>query len=82
MATQLSKQKHDDEVLELEPILTEKEIEIIRMIAEGLSNKEISFKVDYSYGSLETIRNRIYLKLRVRNAPHCVAYALRNGIIS
>ena len=62
--------------------LTAKEIEVIQMMADGFSNKEIAQKAGYkSDSSIETIRTRLLQKLSVKNGCECVAYALRNKLI-
>jgi DNA-binding NarL/FixJ family response regulator len=66
---------------ELEIKLTEKEIEVIQLIADGKSNKVIAELSGYRDSSVETVRARIYMKLGVPNGCACVAYALRNKLI-
>jgi DNA-binding NarL/FixJ family response regulator len=62
-------------------ILTSKELEIIRLMAEGNSIKMIREATKYSECSIETFRCNLYKKLGVKNAPHCVAVAIRKGLI-
>lgn len=62
-------------------MLTEKEIEIIRLMSEGLSNKMMGPKVGLQDASIETVKARIYKKLEVNNGCQCVAVAIRTGII-
>ncbi len=61
--------------------LTAKEIDVIKLMADGHSNKIIADLSGYQEGSVETVRVRIYKKLGVKNGYECVAYALRNKII-
>lgn len=62
-------------------LLTEKEIEVIQLMADGHSNKTMAGRVSFKESSLETIRQRIYRRLGVKNGCECVAKCLREGII-
>ena len=63
--------------------LTSKELEIIRLMADGYSNKMIAHaQVGYQESSIETVKARIYTKMKVRNGCECVAVAIRNKLIS
>lgn len=62
-------------------MLTEREIEVIRLMAEGLSNKMMVPKTGFQEGSIETVKCRVYKKLKVKNGCECVAVAIRRGII-
>jgi two-component system, NarL family, nitrate/nitrite response regulator NarL len=64
-----------------ERILTEKEVEVLRFIADGFTNAEIA---DYTSRSVQTIdshRKKLLEKLEVRNSVELVSKALRKGII-
>ncbi len=62
--------------------VTEREIEIIRHVAEGLSNKEIAEKLFLSPHTVNTHRKNIMNKLQVNNTAGLVLYAIRNDILS
>lgn len=61
--------------------LTRREIEILKLICDGLSSKDISEKLFISINTVETHRKRILLKLNVKNSVGIVKYALENHII-
>lgn len=61
--------------------LTEREIEVIRLMAEGLPTKSMKDAVRYTESSIETMRYNIYKKMKVKNGCQCVAVAIRTGII-
>jgi DNA-binding NarL/FixJ family response regulator len=63
-------------------VLTEREREIIAMIAEGLSNKEIADKLFLSTHTVNTHRKNIMNKLEVNNTAGLVMYAVREQILS
>lgn len=61
--------------------LTPLEIEIIRYIADGLSNKEIGVLTKYTTNSVETFRTALYKKLGAVNAPNLIHKAYKNGVL-
>ena len=62
--------------------LTEREIEVIRLFAEGLSFKEIAEKLFISTRTVETHKKNILEKLNLKSTVDLVKYAIINGIIS
>ncbi|MBC9868840.1 MAG: response regulator [Opitutae bacterium] len=66
----------------MENSLTKRELEIITLLSEGLSKKEISGKLHISTPTVATHVAHIYEKFNVRNAPAAVAKAFRMGIFS
>ncbi|MFL5404648.1 MAG: response regulator transcription factor [Myxococcales bacterium] len=61
--------------------LTEREIEILRLIAKGLSNNEAAHVLDLSRATVRTHLEHIYQKLDVTNRVEAVTEGLRKGII-
>ncbi len=61
--------------------LTEREIEILRLMAEGLDTTEIAQELSYSTRTVKNIMYGITHRLNLRNRPHAVAYAVRAGLI-
>tara|TARA_B110000285_G_C15036195_1_gene569383 strand:- start:152 stop:808 length:657 start_codon:yes stop_codon:yes gene_type:complete len=59
--------------------LTEKEIEIIKLICEGNSNKEISVILQNSVRTIENHRNNIKEKSNSKNSAGIVIYAIKKG---
>jgi DNA-binding NarL/FixJ family response regulator len=62
--------------------ISERENEIIRLIVEGNSNKEIADKLFLSLHTVNTHRKNIMNKLGVNNTAGLVVYAIKNEIIS
>ena len=62
--------------------LTEREIEIIKLIADGLSNKEIGEKLFISHRTVDTHRTNVMTKLGLHNVAGIVRFAIQNGLIS
>ncbi|MFI7601488.1 LuxR C-terminal-related transcriptional regulator [Actinoplanes sp. NPDC049681] len=61
--------------------LTEREIEILRLIADGLDTDEIAARLSYSARTVKNIMYGVTHRLNLRNRPHAVAYAVRAGLI-
>lgn len=71
----------NDKDLELAEQLTGREIEIIRLIADGLTNTEIGEKLFISPRTVDTHRTNIFRKLNVSNAADLIRYAFRAGLM-
>jgi DNA-binding CsgD family transcriptional regulator len=63
-------------------LLSPREQEIVRLVAEGKSNKEISSVLAISVRTVETYRSRLMLKLHTPSIAHLVQYAIRNRIVT
>lgn len=64
------------------PELTQREAEILRLVAEGLSNKEISQRLFISHRTVDTHRTNIMRKAEVSNVAGLIRFAIRNGFLS
>lgn len=61
--------------------VTQREIEVIQCIAEGLSNKMIANKLDLSAHTVNTHRKNIMNKLGVNNTAGVVMFAVKNNLL-
>jgi two-component system response regulator NreC len=61
-------------------ILTSREREVLQLIAEGHSSKEIADKLTVSVTTIDTHRKKIMDKLNIHNLAHLVKYAIRQGL--
>jgi DNA-binding NarL/FixJ family response regulator len=69
--------------LSCEPIsISDREVEIIRLIAEGLTNTQIAEKLFLSSHTIGTHRKNIMSKLGVKNTAGIVMYAIKTNLIS
>ncbi len=59
--------------------LTPREREIVRLIAQGLTNRQIAERLVLSLNTVKTHRLNIYRKLGLQSRSELVAYALRRG---
>jgi DNA-binding NarL/FixJ family response regulator len=61
--------------------LTEREVEILKCVAEGLSNKEIGDKLFISPRTVDTHRTNVMQKLELHNVAGMVRFAIQNGLL-
>lgn len=61
--------------------LTEREIEILKLIAEGLTNKEIADRLFISVRTVDTHRRNLHQKLNIKNTAGLINYAVKNKIL-
>jgi DNA-binding NarL/FixJ family response regulator len=61
--------------------VTPAETEIIRLITQGLTTKEIASQKNLSYHTIITHRKNIFRKLGITNTSELIMYAMRNGIV-
>ncbi len=75
-------EKNEDKSSIVEPTgLTPSEIEIVKMIADGYSTKEIAIKKHISYHTVVTHRKNIFRKLEINNVTELIRFAVRQGLI-
>lgn len=73
----------DFDAFSCEPIsLSEREIQIIKMIAEGLTNTQIAEELFLSNHTINTHRKNILSKLGVKNTAGIVMYAVKTNLVS
>lgn len=63
-------------------LLSPREREVLQLVAEGKSSKEISTLLNLSVYTVETHRAKLMQKLNLRSVPEVILYAVRKGIIS
>jgi two-component system response regulator NreC len=63
-------------------LLTDREKEILQLLAEGKSNKEVATLLELSLYTVETHRSNMMQKLNLHNTAEIVLYAVRKKIIS
>ncbi len=67
--------------LETIPVLTKRETEVLKLIAEGLTNQQIGEKLFISIDTVDSHRKNLHTKLGVNNTALLVRFALENGVI-
>jgi two-component system, NarL family, response regulator NreC len=63
-------------------LLTDREREILQLVAEGKTNKDVATLLNISLTTVETHRTHILQKLGLHSVPELILYAVRKGIIS
>ena len=61
--------------------LTERELEVLKLIATGLSNREIAEKLFLSEATVKTHFTRIAAKLGLRDRVQAVVFGYENGLV-
>jgi DNA-binding NarL/FixJ family response regulator len=62
------------------PVFTPKELTVVRMICQQLTNKEIAAALNISVRTVEGHRDKIFEKMKVTNMAGIVVYAIKTGI--
>ncbi|MFC2173242.1 response regulator [Acidobacteriota bacterium] len=64
------------------PVLTAREREVLQLLAEGSSTKQIAYNLNVSAKTIETHRRQIMEKLDLRSVAELTKYAIREGLTS
>ena len=70
------------EELRLFDLLTPRQIEVLRLVAEGYSTKQIAFKLGISAKTVETHRAQLTERLDIHDVAGLVRYALKTGLVT
>ena len=62
-------------------LLTDREKEVLQLLAEGRSNKEVATLLELGLSTVETHRANLMQKLNLHNTAEIVLYAVRKGLI-
>jgi two-component system, NarL family, response regulator NreC len=76
------RQLQDRDIEDSYELLTPREREILQLVAEAKSNKEIAGMLNVSLYTVETHRSNILEKLNLHSVPELILYAVRKGVIS
>lgn len=63
------------------PLLSQRETEIVQLIAQGKTNSEMAEQLFLSIHTISTHRKNILRKLRVKSASELVLYAIQTGLV-
>ena len=61
--------------------LTEREVEVLRLVSDGLDTAEVAQRLCYSERTVKNVIHDVTTRLSLKNRTHAVAYALRQGLI-
>jgi len=73
---------NSDEILDPHEVLSKREIEILKMFAEGFINKEIADRLFISIRTVESHKNHIMQKLSLKTQVELVKYSIRHNLIN
>lgn len=73
-------QRHPDTAMSAE--LSQREIEVLSLVAKGLINKEIADRLNISFNTVLSHRKNITAKLGIKSVSGLSVYAIMNGYIS
>jgi two-component system response regulator NreC len=76
------RQLQDKDIEDSYELLTAREREILQLVAEGKSNKDVANMLNLSLYTVETHRSNILEKLNLHNVPELILYAVRKGVIA
>jgi DNA-binding NarL/FixJ family response regulator len=76
------RQLQDRDIEDSYELLTPRERELLQLIAEGKSNKDVANMLNLSVYTVETHRGNIMEKLGLHTVPELILYAVRKGVIS
>lgn len=75
------RQLRDKNIEDSYDLLTSREREILQLIAEGKSNKDVANLLNLSVYTVDTHRSNIMEKLGLHTVPELILYAVRKGVI-
>ena len=61
--------------------LTQRELTVLRLVAEGYSTAEIASQLTYSERTIKNALHDLAMRFQLRNRSHAVAFAVREGLI-
>ena len=73
---------HDNSQSGQAATLSQREVEVLRLVALGLINKEIADRLNISFNTVLSHRKNITAKLGIKSVPGLSVYAMMNGYIS
>jgi DNA-binding NarL/FixJ family response regulator len=82
LAEDYVRQMEDRGVADSYELLTAREREVLQLLAEGKSNKDVANLLNLSLYTVETHRSNILQKLNLHSGPELILYAVRKGVIS
>ena len=62
--------------------ITSKQMEVLRLLADGFSSEEIAKELENSKKTIDAIRIDMLRRFQVKNVAHLVAYGFRKGWLS
>ena len=80
LSEQMLETLHEEEAIEASNVLTQRQTQILKMLAEGKGTKEIAYDLNLSVKTIESHRAQIMERLQIRDLASLVRYAIKRGI--
>ncbi len=77
MKEKVENRKYDDK----DEVLTKREMEVLRLLTEGLFNKEIAYQLSISEKTVKNHVSNIFKKISVSDRTQAAVYAIKNNIV-
>ncbi|WP_299107315.1 response regulator transcription factor [uncultured Tenacibaculum sp.] len=77
----VTESKEEEETSEIDEYLTDRELEVLKLIAKEKNSSEIAEALNISLKTVETYRRNLYKKLQVKNVVGLAMYAVKNNIV-
>ncbi len=74
-------QKKPRELMVSQPVLSDREVQVLDLLVRGLNRSEIAQKMNISEKTVSTYRSRLLHKLEVKNTVELIRYALDEGLV-
>jgi two-component system, NarL family, invasion response regulator UvrY len=81
MATQIAADVSFESTRARHETLSDREFTVLRMMASGMTGKDIAREISLSNKTVSTYRSRILKKLNLKNNAQLVAYAVKNNLV-
>ena len=81
LAEDYMRQMQDKSVEDSYDLLTPREKDVLQLLAEGKTNKEVATILNLSLYTVETHRGNIFQKLNLHSGAELILYAVRKGVI-
>jgi len=63
-------------------VLSQRELQVLKLVVEGKTSKEIAADLGVKPSSIYTYRSRIFAKLKIDNLAKLVCFAVRQGLVT
>lgn len=67
---------------DMTPTLSKRELQILQLLAEGQTSKQIASVLDITELTVQTHRRNMLRKMKLKNAQQMVSWGFQNGILS
>jgi DNA-binding NarL/FixJ family response regulator len=77
----LANREKRDDAIDISTRLTERQIEVLRLVARGAANKEIAYNLSISEGTVKNYISSILTELNLRDRTQAAIFAYKNGLL-